>query len=608
MASQFIVTQSQIPGFPYFVLDDGTFVSITQTQVVAQAGCGCCQTQVVGNPCGDDGNCPLYLSTATNNTTGIEANDSLLFNYKCLVDSHGTVYHLTVDGWRASNGDLITYVCTETFNPVTGVTEFGYYLNGVFLQTFLGATLYVPPGTGTCPQANTCCPTYPEHLYMHITSGDCSYLNQVLEMSNPYLSGDFGYDGVPWGYGCFSPGYLVSQGAGGGTFGTGISSCPYYNYSMSCGIAGCFPGSIFCDNSSGSDSTTWALLMGFGAGMPGAIDIGSGLHDGCSQDPCDNVSYMFPDGNQSIYFPAINVPSSSASCNPIDITWDDIVFNYTLGCAYWTNNLLGGYANPSCCTGGTISNITFGGDFFSSTISFTLSGFTSQEHCKCCDILNGDYTLVQNTSTRNFEAHGSNTQTVTIGGQPLGVVPDQCLDAFSDGGIFSVSQYFNCPCNNQCTISFHVTEGSMMMLRAMKAPPHLQEHLDNPALTRDQKRFLLNKINEGIPEPIEEAPSLLEKIKSGAKALVNQVLEVGTETVSEQEEAYRLSKCYGDGSQPRCPFLMDNDSCSQCGCYVKIKAKMPLEGCPRHFWLPTKFVKEQKQEIKSKKCGGCRKK
>lgn len=45
-----------------------------------------------------------------------------------------------------------------------------------------------------------------------------------------------------------------------------------------------------------------------------------------------------------------------------------------------------------------------------------------------------------------------------------------------------------------------------------------------------------------------------------------------------KEQARRLKKCHG------CDFLLDNDQCKLCGCFVQAKTMLCVEKCPAGKW------------------------
>jgi ribosomal protein L37E len=73
-----------------------------------------------------------------------------------------------------------------------------------------------------------------------------------------------------------------------------------------------------------------------------------------------------------------------------------------------------------------------------------------------------------------------------------------------------------------------------------------------------------------------------KKAKNAAKALkrvVNAVAAGSTVFVGEKITAQRLDACH------RCPsFLPKTGQCAECGCFVRVKAKLSTEACPLHKW------------------------
>jgi len=56
-------------------------------------------------------------------------------------------------------------------------------------------------------------------------------------------------------------------------------------------------------------------------------------------------------------------------------------------------------------------------------------------------------------------------------------------------------------------------------------------------------------------------------------------IKSGFKTVSFEEYNNRLNMCMG------CMFLSpDGDRCTDCGCWIKNKAKWKVEDCPQGFW------------------------
>jgi len=60
-------------------------------------------------------------------------------------------------------------------------------------------------------------------------------------------------------------------------------------------------------------------------------------------------------------------------------------------------------------------------------------------------------------------------------------------------------------------------------------------------------------------------------------------IKSGFKHVSYDEYKERLMVCQG------CPFLnYKEDRCTDCGCYVKVKARLKVEDCPQGYWRKLK--------------------
>tara|TARA_R110000744_G_scaffold198345_5_gene317595 strand:- start:2538 stop:2810 length:273 start_codon:yes stop_codon:yes gene_type:complete len=56
-------------------------------------------------------------------------------------------------------------------------------------------------------------------------------------------------------------------------------------------------------------------------------------------------------------------------------------------------------------------------------------------------------------------------------------------------------------------------------------------------------------------------------------------IKSGFKHVTHEEYEDRISICMG------CPFVnYKEDRCNDCGCYIKIKARLKVEDCPQGYW------------------------
>ena len=78
------------------------------------------------------------------------------------------------------------------------------------------------------------------------------------------------------------------------------------------------------------------------------------------------------------------------------------------------------------------------------------------------------------------------------------------------------------------------------------------------------------------PENNEDFPSIFEQAKNLTKA-VGKHAAGGFQKVTIVEYANRLSVCGG------CEYEKDG-KCSECGCYLKVKAWWKSEDCPKDKW------------------------
>lgn len=80
--------------------------------------------------------------------------------------------------------------------------------------------------------------------------------------------------------------------------------------------------------------------------------------------------------------------------------------------------------------------------------------------------------------------------------------------------------------------------------------------------------------------------NLVQQAGNFKEALVKRV-ESNFQNVSPELLEERLKICGG------CEFKQDNWQCSQCGCYLTIKAKWATENCPKGKW-PLQTIEEPK--------------
>ena len=85
-------------------------------------------------------------------------------------------------------------------------------------------------------------------------------------------------------------------------------------------------------------------------------------------------------------------------------------------------------------------------------------------------------------------------------------------------------------------------------------------------------------------------PPLRERLNNArvaAQRVISRSLSGGPVAVSADETATRLAIC------SQCEFYRTSDgTCSQCGCFIRLKAKLATEACPLDKWGAKEIVEE----------------
>lgn len=77
-----------------------------------------------------------------------------------------------------------------------------------------------------------------------------------------------------------------------------------------------------------------------------------------------------------------------------------------------------------------------------------------------------------------------------------------------------------------------------------------------------------------------EFPSVTQQAKNLSFSVYNvliEALKTGEVTASEEVVQNRINTCKG------CPFLNES-RCSECGCFINVKAGLKAEKCPKGKW------------------------
>ena len=70
----------------------------------------------------------------------------------------------------------------------------------------------------------------------------------------------------------------------------------------------------------------------------------------------------------------------------------------------------------------------------------------------------------------------------------------------------------------------------------------------------------------------------IKQVKSFCNSLYLNI-KSGFKHVTHEDYNDRISICRA------CPFLnYKDDICQECGCYIKIKARLKVEDCPQNYW------------------------
>lgn len=80
-----------------------------------------------------------------------------------------------------------------------------------------------------------------------------------------------------------------------------------------------------------------------------------------------------------------------------------------------------------------------------------------------------------------------------------------------------------------------------------------------------------------------EMPSLVKMAGNAAKSLAKNIFSIiqGNDLrVTDETFEFRMSICKGN----TCGRYSDDDQCSECGCFLNVKARLYAEECPLKFW------------------------
>ncbi len=112
--------------------------------------------------------------------------------------------------------------------------------------------------------------------------------------------------------------------------------------------------------------------------------------------------------------------------------------------------------------------------------------------------------------------------------------------------------------------------------------------------TLSEKEYQL--CNSGTPlakrmvEKWTKMPGLLEQAGNLLDAAIKHIKD-GAKEVDGLEYQHRIQTCEG------CEFLEPAQfRCTQCGCYMKTKAKWRTSRCPKDKWLPLEMIQSQNKE------------
>jgi hypothetical protein len=90
-------------------------------------------------------------------------------------------------------------------------------------------------------------------------------------------------------------------------------------------------------------------------------------------------------------------------------------------------------------------------------------------------------------------------------------------------------------------------------------------------------------------------PPLRERMKNAraaAQRVITRSLRGGKVAVSADETEKRLSICQ------QCEFFRTSDgTCSQCGCFIRLKAKLATEACPLEKWEAQEPITEPEEPV-----------
>jgi hypothetical protein len=91
---------------------------------------------------------------------------------------------------------------------------------------------------------------------------------------------------------------------------------------------------------------------------------------------------------------------------------------------------------------------------------------------------------------------------------------------------------------------------------------------------------------ELVPAPPPPVHKPTVSFNQKVKNLFNSIKSIAID-VSNGKELLVTDEIYDQRVQTcmNCPYLSDDkNSCTQCGCIVRVKAKFQSEGCPKKYW------------------------
>ena len=79
-------------------------------------------------------------------------------------------------------------------------------------------------------------------------------------------------------------------------------------------------------------------------------------------------------------------------------------------------------------------------------------------------------------------------------------------------------------------------------------------------------------------QSLPTAKEMMKNLLTDGKAMITNAMKGNPTLVSDEVREHRWATCQA------CPFLTDNNRCTKCGCFMKVKVALVTSKCPENKW------------------------